>query len=66
MQTSLWFSGLLAAPERPDGGIRCPTSQGLFSHPTDCHLFLHCDHGQPYVKECPASLQFNPTLMVRN
>ena len=49
----------------PDSGIQCPRSQGLFSHPTDCHLFVHCDHDTPYVKECPANLHFNPTLMVR-
>ncbi|XP_037081919.1 peritrophin-1-like [Pollicipes pollicipes] len=42
----------------------CPTSNGLFPNPKDCHSFYHCSNGYPYLKDCPANLEFNPVLLV--
>lgn len=42
----------------------CKTSFGLFRHPTDCNLFVHCSYSKPYVKKCPANLHFNERIMV--
>ncbi|XP_022257598.1 uncharacterized protein LOC106473456 [Limulus polyphemus] len=41
----------------------CPEPVGLFPH-KDCTKFIHCDHGVPHIKDCPADLHFNPKLKV--
>ena len=45
-------------------GFDCPTSNGLFPNPKDCHTFYHCSNGYAYLKDCPANLEFNPVLLV--
>lgn len=42
----------------------CKASFGLFRHPTDCNLFVHCSYSKPFVKKCPANLHFNEEIMV--
>ena len=48
----------------PTPGFDCPTSNGLFPNPLDCHTFYHCSNGHAYLKDCPANLEFNPVLLV--
>ncbi|XP_049859408.1 chondroitin proteoglycan-2-like [Schistocerca gregaria] len=33
-------------------------------HASNCSQFCKCDHGKPVTFDCPAGLQFNPTLEV--
>lgn len=40
---------------------RCPRSNGLFAHKDDCHKFVHCSNGIPYIKNCPYKLEFDPS-----
>lgn len=40
--------------------VMCPERNGLFSHKDDCHKFVHCSNGIPYVKKCPSILEFDP------
>lgn len=42
----------------------CKSTFGLFRHPTNCNLFVHCSYSVPFIKECPANLHFNEELMV--
>ncbi|XP_022258941.1 chondroitin proteoglycan-2-like [Limulus polyphemus] len=42
----------------------CTTLDGLFSKKDDCTKFYHCTNGIAYLKDCPASLYFNPLLKV--
>ncbi|KAG8189269.1 hypothetical protein JTE90_019029 [Oedothorax gibbosus] len=43
-----------------DSSQMCPTRNGLFPIKGECHKFVHCADGIPYVKECPANLHFDP------
>ncbi|KAF0294706.1 Chondroitin proteoglycan 2 [Amphibalanus amphitrite] len=53
------------APTQPaPSDFDCPTDNGLFPNPADCHTFYHCSNGHAYLKDCPANLEFNPTLLV--
>ncbi|KAK6100780.1 Glycosyl hydrolases 18 family protein [Brugia pahangi] len=40
-------------------GQECPEPNGLFPHPTDCHLFIQCSNNNAHVKQCPATTFFN-------
>nr|XP_037284871.1 uncharacterized protein LOC119177784 isoform X3 [Rhipicephalus microplus] len=42
----------------------CKSTFGLFRHPTDCNLFVHCSNFVPFIKKCPANLHFNEKIMV--
>ncbi|XP_013774373.1 uncharacterized protein LOC106459308 [Limulus polyphemus] len=42
----------------------CKKLDGLFAKKDDCSKFYHCSNGIAYVKNCPASLLFNPRLKV--
>ncbi|EJW84938.1 hypothetical protein WUBG_04148 [Wuchereria bancrofti] len=42
----------------------CPEPNGLFPHPTDCHLFIFCGNSNAYVKQCPANTFFNDAIKV--
>ncbi|XP_076315203.1 uncharacterized protein LOC143227818 isoform X3 [Tachypleus tridentatus] len=42
----------------------CKKVNGLFAKKDDCSQFYHCSNGFSYVKNCPASLFFNPRLKV--
>ncbi|CAG9538906.1 unnamed protein product, partial [Cercopithifilaria johnstoni] len=44
--------------------VKCVEPDGLFSHPSDCHLFLHCVGNRPYVKQCPQNTFFNNNIKV--
>ncbi|XP_060521021.1 mucin-2-like isoform X2 [Cylas formicarius] len=39
-----------------------PTDFFLSPHPTDCGLYIACDHGKSDVMPCPAGLHFSPTI----
>nr|AAB68960.1 chitinase [Onchocerca volvulus] len=51
-------------PTGESSDIKCPESFGLFRHPNDCHLFIHCAHDHPYVKLCPPNTFFNDKIKV--
>ncbi|XP_060070990.1 uncharacterized protein LOC132550907 [Ylistrum balloti] len=38
----------------------CPRPTGLFPYPGECHRFLNCYEGMPYVQRCPLGLVFDP------
>nr|CDP99378.1 Bm628 [Brugia malayi] len=40
----------------------CPERDGLFPHPTDCHLFIQCANNIAYVMQCPATTFFNDAI----
>ncbi|VIO90590.1 Uncharacterized protein BM_BM628 [Brugia malayi] len=42
----------------------CPERDGLFPHPTDCHLFIQCANNIAYVMQCPATTFFNDAIKV--
>ncbi|EJW73471.1 hypothetical protein WUBG_15625, partial [Wuchereria bancrofti] len=42
----------------------CPEPNGLFPHPTDCHLFIQCGNNNAYVMQCPATTFFNDAIKV--
>ncbi|VDN82685.1 unnamed protein product, partial [Brugia pahangi] len=44
---------------RTISGQECPEPNGLFPHPTDCHLFIQCSNNNAHVKQCPATTFFN-------
>ena len=56
--------------QAPDIGDPCaPDCSTHFTgtflpHPQDCTLFFTCDHGLPYLHECPHELYFNTELNV--
>ncbi|KAL5015935.1 hypothetical protein ScPMuIL_005524 [Solemya velum] len=39
--------------------ISCASLNGLFPHPTDCHKFVNCYGGIPYIQECSWNLIFD-------
>ncbi|XP_046553135.1 fibropellin-1-like [Haliotis rubra] len=40
--------------------FKCPRGAGgEFPHPWDCSLWIHCDWGRAWVKDCPADLHFS-------
>ncbi|KFM72710.1 putative chitinase 3, partial [Stegodyphus mimosarum] len=41
----------------------CPRSNGLFLYKDDCHKFVHCSNGIPYIKTCPSGLEFDPRTL---
>ncbi|CAG9538281.1 unnamed protein product [Cercopithifilaria johnstoni] len=45
-------------------GMKCFESNGLFPHPNDCHLFIHCANNYPHVKQCPQRTFFNNNVKV--
>ncbi|VBB33963.1 unnamed protein product [Acanthocheilonema viteae] len=51
-------------PTKKPSELKCPRPSGLFPHPDDCHLFLHCAHNYPHVMECPAATFFNEKYKV--
>ncbi|MEU8764734.1 carbohydrate-binding module family 14 protein [Streptomyces sp. NPDC048659] len=40
----------------------CVAGTGLFAHPDEPHLFVHCEGSAPYIKECPPGMEFNRSL----
>ncbi|XP_049517129.1 mucin-5AC isoform X2 [Dermacentor silvarum] len=42
----------------------CKSTFGLFRHPTNCNLFVHCSNSVAFIKKCPANLHFNEEIMV--
>uniref|UniRef100_A0A1I7W1Y9 Chitin-binding type-2 domain-containing protein n=2 Tax=Loa loa TaxID=7209 RepID=A0A1I7W1Y9_LOALO len=42
--------------DTPDG---CPEPNGLFPHPSDCHLFIQCSNNYLHVMHCPPTTFFN-------
>ncbi|XP_071524586.1 uncharacterized protein [Panulirus ornatus] len=42
--------------------FKCPKPSGFFAHPADCHSYVKCSNGRPYVKHCAANLHFNELL----
>ncbi|VBB34699.1 unnamed protein product [Acanthocheilonema viteae] len=49
---------------RRTSDIKCLESYGLFPHPDDCHLFIHCANDYPYVKQCPLHTFFNDDIKI--
>jgi len=48
------------ATQQPGGGFTCPSPNGLFPHPTNCHQFYSCANNVPFIQSCPDPLHFNP------
>ncbi|MCP9258719.1 Endochitinase [Dirofilaria immitis] len=49
-------------PTEESSDIKCPEPYGLFRHPSDCRLFIHCANEIPYVKSCPSQTFFNDNI----
>ncbi|VDN82613.1 unnamed protein product [Brugia pahangi] len=56
------FIGIFGLKSIP--GQECPERDGLFPHPTDCHLFIQCANNIAHVKQCPATTFFNDAIKV--
>uniref|UniRef100_A0A915PKL1 Chitin-binding type-2 domain-containing protein n=1 Tax=Setaria digitata TaxID=48799 RepID=A0A915PKL1_9BILA len=51
-------------PTEDSSGVKCLEASGIFPHPSDCHLFIHCAHGHPYVKQCAMGTFYNVEIGV--
>ncbi|XP_030373033.1 uncharacterized protein LOC115623003 isoform X6 [Scaptodrosophila lebanonensis] len=40
--------------------VSCQNGADFIQHPTDCTMYIQCNHGKPLIRYCPVPLYWNP------